>query len=70
VVYRCWYRDGSARLVHDSNHKQAGLQAQELAGLANGDMPKEGHEDRQAYLDACKVVKTECLTDGSVRNWK
>jgi hypothetical protein len=57
-------------LVHDSNHKQAGLQAQELAGLANGDMPKEGHEDRQAYLDACKVVKTECLTDGSVRNWK
>jgi hypothetical protein len=68
-LYRCWFKDGSMRLIHQKDHHDAALEAQELAGLANGDMPKDVAE-RKRWLAACKVVRTECLTDGTEAKWK
>lgn len=68
-TFRCWYRDGSSRLVQQSDHRTAAAEAQELAQIANADMPKYVAE-RQRFLDACKVQRTECLTDGTEKRWK
>ena len=69
MTFRCWYKDGSARLITSHSHKNAAGEAQELAQIQNGDMPKEGDE-RQRFLDACKVVRTENLTDGTEKKWR
>lgn len=69
-TYRCWFKDGSARLVTQEGHREAAEEAQELAHLGNAPAPPKGHEDYRRYLDACRVVKTECLTDGTVTKWK
>lgn len=74
-IYRCWHKDGSARLVSQTDHRSAAEEAQELAGLQNADMPGRGSArddpaERRRYLDACRVVKTECLTDGTEKRWK
>lgn len=64
-TYRCWYRDGSARLVSAKDHRSAALEAQELAGIANAPAPAKSNADEyRRYLDACKVARTECITPG------
>lgn len=68
-TYRCWYRDGSARTIDQESHEGAAKEAQELAGLDNGPVPTDPVEKKR-YLAACKVKRTECLTDGLTRNWK
>lgn len=69
-IYRCWYKDDSARLVSQTGHREAAEEAQELAHLANAPVPPKEHEDYQRYFSACRVVKTECLSDGTVTKWK
>lgn len=70
-VYRCWYRDGSARLVNQTSHRDAAAEAQELAGLENAPAPAiTDKAETRRYLDACKVARTECLTDGTETKWK
>lgn len=63
-IYRCWYFDGSMRLVSAKDHSTAALEAQELAGIANADMPKSSPEERRDWLVASKVKRTECLAEG------
>lgn len=82
-MFRCWYKDGSARMVNQESHREAAGEAQELAGLANdlnstcekisrnrNMSPEEREAERRRVVDACKVIKTECLTDGTVAKWK
>ena len=69
--YRCWFADGSARLVDQIGHREAAEEAMELAQLANAPAPKrQDKEGWSRYLSACRVVRTECLTDGTVKKWK
>lgn len=69
-AFRCWFKDGSARLIDQADHRSAAEEAQELAHLANAPAPPKGHEDYARYRDAVRVVRTECLTDGTVTKWK
>jgi hypothetical protein len=70
-TFRCWYKDGSARLVSQMGHTEAAAEAQELAGLQNGPAPdKTDRAEYARYRAACKVVKTECLSDGTESKWK
>jgi len=68
-AYRCWYKDGSARTLDATGHREAAGTAQELAHLENCPVPTDPVE-KQRYMDACKVVRTECLTDATEKKWK
>lgn len=71
-AFRCWYKDGSARLVDAADHATAAGEAQELATIQNAPAPDKAKspDEYTRYLAACKVVKTGCLTDGTVSRWK
>ena len=69
-TFRCWFKDGTARLITQDSHHDAAMEAQELAGLDNADIRRDDDEGRRLYYNATRVVKTECLTDGSVEKWK
>lgn len=68
--FRCWFKDGSALSVDQTDHRHAAEEARELALLQNAPAPDKTHEDYPRYRDAVRVVRTECLTDGTVQKWK
>lgn len=68
--FRCWYKDGSARMLDAADHRSAAGTAMELASIDNADLDRTKPEQKAEYLNRCRVIKTECLTDGSVQKWK
>lgn len=72
-TYRCWHKDGTARLVSSDSHRNAAAEAQELAGLANAPAPPVTDVvEMKRFLNSCEVVRTECITPGddTIRRWK
>lgn len=65
-TFRCWYHDGSMRIVLDQSHRWAAVQAQELAGFQNAGI-KLAPEER---LRRTKVKTVEEIDTGRKVNYK
>lgn len=59
--FRCWYHDGSMRLISAKDHRSAALEAQELAGIANADIRDS---NRDEFLKRSKVKTVEEIETG------
>lgn len=68
-AYRCFFADGSCRIVRASSHLDAALQAQEEAWLEAKDMPATGPVNAGRITKRIRVVKTLSLSNGDYRRW-
>jgi hypothetical protein len=69
-TYRVWYWNDSARLVSQTSHIDAAIEAIELATVAQAPAPDHGGPEWEQYRRAVCVKRVECLEDGSKVSYK